>query len=247
MSHDIRYNLLAVVPEQRESFKEKLAILSHNKKVLIELFKNLASKESFVSDLPSPSAMLKDYPPYHVDFPKIESLETASSTHSHSSSTVQGPESASNMCSDSEDSSVDTYRTKSLLRGVSKPVVYIYGGSVGEAKHHHSKKSTAILEASLKRTNEDLLPNTSYSDNKKQKLEYLIEKNDTSNNDLKNAHLEDGNMFLSENDIFSGKTNENEKNEENQNNHDLGKLKNSLENEIKVGLIEKVNETKGDH
>ena len=57
-SHDIRYNLLAVVPEKRKEYKMKMEIFSHNKKILIELFKELAMKESFVND-PSCADLIK--------------------------------------------------------------------------------------------------------------------------------------------------------------------------------------------
>merc|ERR550534_718441 len=57
LCHDIRYNLLAVVPGKRKEHKVKCDVLAHNKKVLIELFKKLAHKESFLNDTEAPSIL----------------------------------------------------------------------------------------------------------------------------------------------------------------------------------------------
>ncbi|XP_065673583.1 ubiquitin carboxyl-terminal hydrolase BAP1 isoform X3 [Hydra vulgaris] len=225
LSHDIRYNLLAVVPEQREILKEKLAVLSHNKKVLIELFKNLASKESFVSELPSPSAMLKDYPPYHVDFPKIE--VESSSTHSHSSSTVQGPECGSNVYSDSEDSSVDTYRTKSLLRGTSKPVIYIYGGSGGDTVNG-GVNGVETMGAHLKNNTETSLKRT-IIDSSNEFCDSGIKKQKQITNESILDSVDNNNKLLNENTCSLVNENFIIKKEELQDNNEINKLK--IENE----------------
>ena len=114
-----------MVPDQRKEHKAKCDLLSHNKKVIIDLFKKLAHKQSFVSDTEAPS-ILK-----HPDIFGLGAAGASSkrvsfgggggvgsqSPHSSSSSTMTGMESPTHLFSDSEDSSVETYRIKAVLRG----------------------------------------------------------------------------------------------------------------------------------
>jgi len=146
-SHDIRYNLMAVVTEKRQMYKRKIDVLEHNKKVLIEVFKKLANKESFVSN-PQKTGILKSKSDASSLSAPIKRKSDAMSTeedplspkkvsfHSRpssplsslsASSTITGIESPTHPFSDSEDSSVETYRVKSILRGEMKGPVYVYG------------------------------------------------------------------------------------------------------------------------
>jgi len=173
LSHDIRYNLMAVVPEQRHLFKDKIDILRHNKKVLIEVFKNLADKESFVISPLVNDASLKESDPLHP-FPKKSksgkrnkksvsfSDESPLSPDNFSNvSTITGTESVTHPLSDSDgDSDIESYRIKSILRGKS-PWVYVKGE---ESPKKDSSKDLKIEEEDAPKTETEIENEPSKSD-----------------------------------------------------------------------------------
>eukprot|EP00794_Sanderia_malayensis_P006149 gene6149-6855_t len=131
-SHDIRYNLMAVVADRKEEYHTKLEIMRHNRNVLIEVFKQMAADMTCIPDPPK-SGILKQNPgeaePQGIPEELLhrsnqnKKVTFASST---SSSTLTGNESPTHPFSDS-DSDVETYRVKSVLRGDMRGPVYVYG------------------------------------------------------------------------------------------------------------------------
>lgn len=178
LSHDIRYNLLAVVPEQRQMHKQKCEVLAHNKKVLIELFKRLAMKESFISGTDAPS-ILKNTDIFSHNgvstshSKKVSFGERPNSPQSSCSSTLTGLESPSHLFSDSEDSSVETYRIKSVLRGEMKGPVYVYGSSAqtsNDVKTEEGQADASSSDESTKRKSTSIKEENMSGDNKRYKL-----------------------------------------------------------------------------
>lgn len=219
LSHDIRYNLLAVVPEQRLVHKQKCEVLAHNKKVLIELFKRLATKESFISGSDHPSILKNPDIENHNGVSTYHSKkvsfggERPNSPQSSCDSTLTGHESPSRF-SDSEDSTVETYRIKSVLRGEMKGPIYVYGaGSLEDGI-----KTEEDEEEETKRKGSNILEDNLQTDNKRFKLGGDFNLNESkglhemTSDDIGNMNLEkDGDLndlpklkqdqFLGANDI----------------------------------------------
>ncbi|XP_057297259.1 ubiquitin carboxyl-terminal hydrolase BAP1-like [Hydractinia symbiolongicarpus] len=182
-SHDIRYNLLAVVPEQRQVVKQKMEVLNHNKKVLIELFKKLAYKESFLSTSEASSALkpnLDDHPFLRKTGKKVAFDSSPISPVSSGSSTVSASEIAGHAFSDSEDSCVETYRIKSIMRGKMKGAVFVYGEGDDEDTASSNQKNINNEDANVSRKrNSDQQQKTDIADGKQQDVKKIKLDNDS--------------------------------------------------------------------
>ena len=84
---------------------------------------------------------------------------------SSNSSTITGHESPTHPFSDSEDSTVESYRVKGIMRGQMKGTVFVYGDITSKQTSDENKKQTiengAELDKEMKQTN----LNNSISDN----------------------------------------------------------------------------------
>lgn len=139
-SHDIRYNLMAVVADRRKEYGKRLEIMRHNRNVLIEVFKKIAAEISHLPEPPKsgilkqnasdtdPQGLPDELIPYRGGpNKKVTFASQHKSPRSTGSSTLTGNESPTHPFSDS-DSDVESYRIKSILRGEIKGSLYVYGG-----------------------------------------------------------------------------------------------------------------------
>jgi len=171
LSHDIRYNLMAIVPEQRKVYRDKMEVLWHNKKVLIEVFKKLSHEESFIQDSKSTTLFDTSKENHPLLKTKRKRSSTSDKTTEHkqsteykgpqspissSSSTLTGQESPTNPLSDSDDSSADTYRIKAMMRGQLTSPVFVYGEETEQqiaTRTRSSKYSRVKAAAEIKKEN----------------------------------------------------------------------------------------------
>ena len=159
----------------------------------------LAHKESFVSDIKS-MASFKEYQlTQHVFKKPIYS--GPNSPVSSNSSTITGHESPTHPFSDSEDSTVESYRVKSIMRGQMKGPVFVYGDVNSKHISDENKRQTiengSELDKEMKQANlnngiSDNVESTNNSQNSQGETSQEIDKSETKMEFDSNCEKETG-------------------------------------------------------
>ncbi|XP_065067367.1 ubiquitin carboxyl-terminal hydrolase BAP1-like [Rhopilema esculentum] len=163
-SHDIRYNLMAVVADRQWEYEKKLDIMTHNRNNLINVFKKMAANMTLTPEPPKSGILKQNAPegevlgipeelmPNRSPSKKVTfASQHVSAPKSTDSSTVSGNESPSHPFSDNE-SDVESYRLKSLLRGEMKGPVIVYGSGDTEVTTKSIAESIGLKSGDSTRT-----------------------------------------------------------------------------------------------
>jgi len=160
-SHDIRYNLMAVVADRQMEYEKRLDMMRHNRDILIEVFKKMAADLNFSLEPPK-SGILKqntidnemqgipeELMPNRSPNKKVTFALKQIAANSTQSSTITGNESPQHAFSDNE-SDVESYRLNSLLRGEMKGPVCVYSSGDIEVQTKSLAESIGIATSSAK-------------------------------------------------------------------------------------------------